>query len=100
MDLLFKRYASPFSFVDGMINSGRFCEFVIEFIKTTNQEIEEQYDWDFFVHKVYDKSYQEFKEEIRINKENQEISDDDIEATVEHSMNILNNFNPDEGGEV
>ena len=40
MDLLFQRYASPFLFVDGMIQTGRFAEFVIEFIKTTNQEKE------------------------------------------------------------
>ena len=99
MDLLFKRYASPFSFVDGMIQTGRFHEFVIDFIKTTNQEMEEKYDWEFFLHKVFDKSYQEFKEEIKINKENQEMSEQDIETTVQYSINILNNFNPEEGGE-
>ena len=99
MDLLFKRYASPFSFIDGMIQTGRFYEFVIDFIKITNQEMEEKYDWDFFLHKVFDKSYQEFKEEIKINKENQEMSEDDIETTVQYSMNILNNFNPEKGGE-
>lgn len=99
MDLLFKRYASPFSFVDGMIQTGRFYEFVIDFIKTTNQEMEEKYDWDFFLHKVFDKSYQEFKEEIKTNKENQEMSEQDIETTVQYSMNILNNFNPEKGGE-
>ena len=99
MDLLFKRYASPFSFVDGMIQTGRFYEFVIDFIKTTNQEMEEKYDWEFFIHKVFDKSYQEFKEEIKINKENQKMSEQYIETTIQHSMNILNNFNPEEGGE-
>ena len=98
MDLLFKRYASPFLFVDGMIQTGRFHEFVVEFIKTTNEDLEEKYDWEFFIHKVYDKSYQEFKEEIRINKENQEMSEYDIETTLNHSMNILNSFNPEEGG--
>ena len=99
MDLLFKRYASPFSFIDGMIQTGRFYEFVIDFIKTTNQEIEDQYSWEFFLHKIFDKSYQEFKEEIKNNKENQELSEQAIETTVQHSMNILNNFNPEEGGE-
>lgn len=98
MDLLFKRYASPFLFVDGMIQTGRFYEFVVEFMKVTNEDLEEKYDWEFFVHKVYDKSYQEFKEEIRINKENQELSDHDIETTIQNSVNILNRFNPEEGG--
>lgn len=99
MDLLFKRYASPFSFMDGMIQTGRFYEFVGEFIKATNQELEEKYNWEFFLHKVFDKSYQEFKEELETNKQNRELSEKDIEATVKHTMNILNNFNPEEGGE-
>ena len=95
MDLLFKRYASPFLFVDGMIQSGRFLEFVIDFIKVTNQETEDSFTWEYFLHKVYDKSYQEFKEEIEINRENQELSEQDIETTVQHSMGILSSFNPD-----
>ena len=99
MDLLSQRYANPCFFIDGMIQTGRFYEFVSEFVKTTNQEMEEKYDWEFFLHKVFDKSYQEFKEEIKINKENQELSEQDIETTVKHSMDILNRFNPEEGGE-
>lgn len=95
MDLLFKRYADPFSFVDGMILAGRFCDFISDFIETVNQEMEEKYDWEFFVHKVFDKTYQEFKEEIRINKDNQNLSEQDIETTVNHSIEILNNFNPE-----
>ena len=99
MDLLFKRYASPFSFVDGMIQTGRFFDFVIGFIKTVNQEEEDKLDWEYFLHKVFDKSYQEFKEEIKINKQNQNMSGQDIETTVQDSMNILNNFIPKQGGE-
>ena len=61
--------------------------------------MEEKYDWEFFLHKIFDKSYQEFKEEIKINKQNQEMSEQFIETTVKHSMDILNTFNPEEGGE-
>lgn len=85
--------------MDGMIQAGRFDEFVIDFIKAVNLELEEKYDWEFFLHKIYDKSYKEFKEEIKTNQQNQEMSERNIEATIQHSMNILNNFNPDEGGE-
>ena len=99
MDLLFKRYASPFLFMDGMIHAGRFDEFVIDFIKTVNLELEEKYDWEFFLHKVYDKSYKEFKEEIKTNQQNQEMSQGNIEATIQHSMDIMKNFNPEQGGE-
>lgn len=99
MDLLSQRYASPSFFMDGMIQTGRFYEFVIDFIKTTNQELEDKYDWEFFLHKVYDMSYQEFKDEIKTNQQNQEMSERTIEATIQHSMDIMNNFNPEKGGE-
>ena len=98
MDLLSKRYASPNFFMDGMILSGRFSEFVTDFIKQINKEREEQVEWDIFLHKVWDKSYVEFKEEIRINKEHKGMSERTIETTVQHSINILNNFSPDERG--
>ena len=99
MDLLHKRYASPFSFMDGYIATGRFNEFVSSFIDTVNQEKEEKHNWEFFLHKVFDKSYGEFIDSIKINNETQNMSVRTIETTVEDSMNILKNFKPKEGGE-
>ena len=95
MDLLFQRYADPFIFLNGMIRTHRFCEFVDEFIKTTNAEKEEKTQWEFYLHRVFDKSFMEFKEEIKVNQDNQNMSESQIEATVLHSNNILNNFNPE-----
>ena len=99
MDLLFKRYASPFSFVDGMIQTCRFSEFVDSFVETVGKEKEEEINWEFFLHKVWEGSFQNFKEELENNKQNQSMSKGTIETTVQHSMNILNNFSPNEGGE-
>lgn len=97
MDLLFKRYASPFPFIDGMIQTGRFSEFVSEFIRTVNEEIEDQTSWEFYLNKVQDGSYKDFKDELETNRQNQNISKHDIESTVQQSINILNNFNPERG---
>ena len=99
MDLLFKRYASPFSFMDGMIETGRFEEFVESFVVTVNKEKEEKTNWEFFLHKVFEQSYEEFVESIKVNNETKNMSVRTIETTVEDSMNILKNFNPKEGGE-
>lgn len=99
MDLLFKRYASPFLFLDGMIQTGRFHEFVVEFAKTITEEREEQRNWEFFLHKVWEGTYTDFCEDIENNKKNLTMTKRTIETTVQHSMNILNNFNPNEGGE-
>lgn len=101
MDLLYQRYASPFSFMDGMIQTGRFSEFVDEFIKTHNKEKEDKLDWEFFLHKVYDMTFKDFKEQIKVNSETQNMTAKTIETTINDSLNILGNFTPTkEGGEV
>ena len=73
----------------------RFCEFVEGFIEITNKERQEKHNWEFFLHRIYDKSYDEFKKEIKVNQDNQNMSESQIEATVLYSNNILNNFNPE-----
>lgn len=98
MDLLFKRYASPFLFVNGMIQTGQFADFVIDFIKTVNEETNERSMWEFFLHKVNEGSFADFKAEAENNSKNQNMSEEFIETTVSHSLKILNNFNPEKGG--
>ena len=100
MDLLYQRYASPFSFMDEMINTSRFCEFVDNFVSTYNKEREDKLDWEYFLHKVYDMTFKDFKEHIKINSETQNMTKKNIETTITDSLNILGNFNPTEGGEV
>ena len=97
MDLLFKRYASPFSLLDGYIQTSRMCEFIRAFIE---QKAEDD-KWEYFLHKVWDKSYSEFCATLQTSQDLQEMSDEDIETTVKMSMDILGNFNPEqEEGEV
>ena len=97
MDLLFKRYASPFSFLDGVIRTGRFHDFVHFFWKTVHTEKDEEASWQYFLHKVFDGSFADFKEEMKITSENQNMSERTIETTINYSMNILNKFNPERG---
>lgn len=95
MDLLFKRYASPFVLLDNLILIGSSSSFIDDLINLTNKEKEEQVQWEFFLHKVFDKSWKEFCDEV-----NQPIDDKEINlgATLLKSKNILNNFTPE--GEV
>ena len=96
MDLLFKRYASPFLFINGMLQTGRFTEFVESLVNTVNEEKEEKHLWEFYLSRpMIEGSYQEFKEEIKNNNSNASLSANDIETTVKDSMNILKNFNPE-----
>lgn len=97
MDLLFKRYADPFTLLNGYIQTSRMCEFIRTFVKQ-NQEDDR---WEYFLHKIWDKSYSEFCEALQTSQDLQEMSDDDIETTLKESMEILGNFNPEkEEGEV
>jgi len=97
MDLLFKKYADPYSLLNGYIQTSRFCEFINAFCE---QKIEDD-RWEYFLHKVWDKSYSEFRDALQVTQDQQEMSEEDMEATVKKSMDILGNFNPyQEEGEM
>lgn len=94
MDLLFSRYASPFLLLDGYIQTNRFLEFVLKLIEINNDEK----IYDVWIHKVYDQSYEDFKESI--NSKNEGMDEGKIETTLNESRNILNDFNLEiKGGE-
>lgn len=98
MDRLFARYADPFSFINGMIRTGRFAEFVSDFIAATDSEKEEKANWEVWLHKVWDVTYGDFKQGIEDTKKNQQMSSRAIETTINESQNILNDFNPSQNG--
>ena len=98
MDLLSQRYANPCFFMDGMIQTGRFNEFVDDIIQAHNNELEEKTMWDVWLHKIWEGGFDEFKESVKNDMKNQNMSARTIEATVQDSLDILKNFSP-EGGE-
>lgn len=101
MDEVSKRYSHPCFLMNGMIRTGRFCEFITKLVKTTNEEKEEKFSWEFWLHKVFDGSYSEFKEGMQTNDQNLSMPKETIAATVQDSLNILKTFNPNpQGGEV
>ena len=88
MDLLFKRYASPFVLLDGLILTNSLNSFIDDFVDF----VKEDNEWEFFLHKIYDKSWSEFRSSIK-RSDNQEPID--LGATLVKSKNILNNFTPE-----
>lgn len=93
-DRLYQRYADPFSFINGMIQAGRFREFVESFFATIKKDKEEETRWQFWLHKVFDGSFSDFMADLETNEKNQKLSARTIETTMRESMNILKNFNP------
>ena len=92
MDLLFKRYASPFILIDNLILTNSSSSFIDDLIDFINKEKEEQINWEFFLHKVFDKSWKEFCDEVSQPIDDKEI---DLGATVKKSKDMLNNFTPE-----
>ena len=92
MDLLFTRYASPFVLLDGLILTNSLNNFVDDFLDLVIEERKERTEWEFFLHKVFDKSWDEFSNSIK-QSENQEPID--LGATLTKSKNILDNFTPE-----
>lgn len=99
MDALFKRYGHPFPFMDGMIQAGRFCFFVRSFWEEIHREKNEKTLWDFYLHKVLEGSFDDFKKKAENDEQHRSMSDHDVEAILKHTNSILNNFAP-EGGEA
>ena len=92
--MLFKRYANPFVLLDDLISTNSTSEFITDLFTFINEEREEQTQWEFFLHKVYDKTWKEFVDEINTSKEQKEV---DLGATLKKSKNMLKNFNPESG---
>ena len=99
MDLLIRRYASPFLFIEGMMKSGRFSEFDDEFVNTYNEERKDKVNWEFYLHKVDNPeiSYKDFLDEIETNENIANMTEEDKTSALLTAMNILNNFNPERG---
>ena len=95
MDLLFKRYASPFVLLDSLILTNSLNKFIDDFFDFVIEERKEKTEWEFFLHKVYDKSWGEFSDSIKQSNDQTPI---DLGATLLKSKNRLNNFTPE--GEV
>lgn len=91
MDLLFVRYASPFCLIDGLILTNSLNNFVDDFFDFVIDERKERSQWEFFLHKVYDKSWSEFSKEIEQSENQKPV---DLGATLTKSKNMLSNFTP------
>ena len=64
------------------------CEFIVEINDITTEERH----WDFYLHKVFDKSFAEYLKEVQKPAEPETADMKQVETTVKNSMNILDTF--------
>lgn len=97
MDFLAKRYKDPYFLLEQMTQQGRLFEFLIELNQIKIEEEDEEKLWDIWLHRVFDKTFTDWRESIK-NEETNTMSESDIKATVKNSYNILNGFDPHNRG--
>ena len=88
MDLLFSKYASPFSLIDELIANGDFFDWTLEFIDAENERM----IMEVWLHKIFDQSLEDFKNSIM--KEEIIVTEEQLETTIVESNSILTNFIP------
>lgn len=79
--------------MDGMIRAGKLCEFVEGLVKRYNDEQREKVIWEVWLHRVFDRSYPEFVEELEKGKE-KPVSNEQVLEIVEDSKAILGTVIP------
>lgn len=77
-----------------MIHAGRFTEFIREVLKIRNQEMLDKARWEFWLHRVFDMSFDEYIAKLDGTATDEVLPDEVLEATVQDSMGIINSFCP------
>lgn len=94
MDLLFKRYASPFSYMQTLIDNGMLAEGILNTVKNEN----EGKMWEMYLHSnpyiAPQYTFNEWKDEaFAENASKKPLSKAELKTAIEDSENILNQLN-------
>lgn len=87
MDLIFKRYSSPFFLIDMFITNCQFYEFINTLIDTVNEEK----IYELWLHKVYTLEYNDFRAQFNIDDNSEAFNVVDV---VKTSMSVLEDIQP------
>lgn len=79
-----------------MIRMRRLEEFVKELVTIHNEEMEDKTLWDIWLHRIFDKGFDEFKKSLSKNTEAAP-TPEEIKSIAMDSKGILAGFVPDEG---
>lgn len=91
--MIFKRYSSPFLFLENLIIQGRLCDG----IDTIYKQIDEEKMWQLYLsNPIKEQSYVDWKNERLSNNEEETTFEvaENIEDIKNRSRNMLKNFKP------
>ena len=79
-----------------MLQAGRLAEFIDELGQIMWQEKANEQRWDFWLHRVYDRSFEDYVNECEAAMQQAEASENvNIETTVKNSFEMMENFHPE-----
>ena len=94
MDLLAQRYASPFLILDEFIRIHQLYDFVAEILKTIADEKIHDIRWQFYLHKVFDMTFEEYVRRCE-RPQREEMSHTEIGDIINDSKKMLEGFKPE-----
>ena len=97
--MIFQRYSDPIRLLNGMITAERFAEYIREILQMYNEEQEDKTLWELWLHKVHDKSYNDFKASIGMITKNAAPTNKETAEVVQQSKQMLAGFRIGVGGD-
>ena len=97
MDCVFKRYSSPYSLIDDVIQNQQLCDFLDAF----QEQKEEDQMWEFYLHKLPDydnRTFEEFKESCKPQQTEKQTAEE-LNEIITNSEDVLQNFDPTKRGD-
>lgn len=90
--MIFKRYSSPFLFLDKLLENKKFSKG----IDTIYKQVEEEKLWALYLSNPFkEKSYIDWKDEIISSNAEFKNEEVDLEAAKNNAYSILKNFKPE-----
>ena len=81
--------------LDQMIKTGRLEEFISELVEIRNEELEEKATWEFWLHKDFERSYNECREAMH-RQPPKPASKEELTEIVKHTMEMTSFVPPEE----
>ena len=82
--------------LEQMFQTGRLAEFIDELRQIMWQEKANEQRWDFWLHRVYDRSFDDYVNDCEAAMKQEEASGNaNLETTVKQNFEMMENFHPE-----
>lgn len=89
MDLLYQKYASPFSYLQSLMETGNLYKGIDYLFEQSN----ETKLWELYLHSFPSESYEDWKKKAVTKKEiTRTLTDKEVAKQIKKSSDILDNF--------